>query len=345
MVNYLIMFLKNTLILVFAFFASAVPSFAYEPTITLSTFKSHDGLTLRYGYWKSNPDIPKKGIFFIMEGMAGFAEVYQEAATILTNKGYDVFALDWRGQGGSDRITQAHSLLHVFDFKDYVKDVEDFIKHLKIQIPVHILGISMGGHIGFRFAHDHPDKVKSMILLAPMFEIKTDPYPAFLARGLATCYANCGGAEKFVFGFVAHDVKRCIDKFNERRHGDFERYAQRCELLSKNPHLAVGGPSFGWLDAAFYSTKLITKADYVQKMTTPTLVIISEYDHFVENPIQANVCEKMPRCQSQYYDDGHHNVLMDSDTVRHRFWGHFDEFIDGLDQHPLETPIPVEQKS
>ncbi|MEO0498857.1 MAG: alpha/beta fold hydrolase, partial [Pseudomonadota bacterium] len=44
------------------------------------------------------------------------------------NVGYDAFALDWRGQGLSDRLTDDRMLGHVGRYADYQKDVAAFLE-------------------------------------------------------------------------------------------------------------------------------------------------------------------------------------------------------------------------
>ncbi|WP_420887381.1 serine aminopeptidase domain-containing protein, partial [Candidatus Paracaedibacter symbiosus] len=44
----------------------------------------------------------------------------------LSDRGYDVLTLDWRGQGDSGRFTDQRTLLYIDNFDSYVKDLKVF---------------------------------------------------------------------------------------------------------------------------------------------------------------------------------------------------------------------------
>ncbi len=303
-----------------------------QTPLHVSSLKTQNGRNIRLGFWPKSPNTSSRGIIVLLEGMGGFLEMYQEAADILTQKGFDVYCLDWPGQGGSDRNTTVDMLLHVEDFQVYLDDLQEFMLQ-KIKGFVYLLGVSMGGHLALRYAHDHPEQIKALILLAPMVEINTGFYPKTAAQILAACSAFFGQSERFLPGYHPHDFKGCVNRFNEKKHGDLSRYVDRCLKLSNSPDLAVGGPSFGWLKAAFDSCKYVTDPTYIKEIKQPVLVIAPELDHLVYAESQIGICENMPKCISKLYENGHHNILMDSDSIRQQFWQDFEDFITNLEKN------------
>jgi pimeloyl-ACP methyl ester carboxylesterase len=74
-------------------------------------------------------------------------------------KKYRVFAFDNRGAGRTDKPDLPYSLEMMAD------DTEGLMNALAIE-QAHILGISMGGRIALAFVLQHPQRVKSLILVS-----------------------------------------------------------------------------------------------------------------------------------------------------------------------------------
>src|SRR5262245_15874423 len=79
----------------------------------------------------------------------------------LTDAGYRVIVPDLLGYGYSDRP----SVPYTKEF--YVTQLHDLLNGLKIALPVNVIGASQGGGIVAAFAAAHPDRIKSVGLMAP----------------------------------------------------------------------------------------------------------------------------------------------------------------------------------
>jgi len=79
---------------------------------------------------------------------------------------YRCIAFDFRGQG------QSPSTKSGYDMENLTEDTLALIDQL-VDGSVHFLGLSMGGFIGMRIAINHPEKLKSLMLL----ETTADPEP------------------------------------------------------------------------------------------------------------------------------------------------------------------------
>ena len=71
------------------------------------------------------------------------------------------FAFDLRGGGRSDRPAAGHNIVQ------YADDVADAMKNLGIET-FHYVGHSMGGLIGMCLALRHPNRLRTLILVAPV---------------------------------------------------------------------------------------------------------------------------------------------------------------------------------
>lgn len=73
---------------------------------------------------------------------------------------YRAYAPDMRGCGDSERPGFGHNI------EMLVNDVHAFVSSLDLG-PVHLVGHSLGGAVALQFALDHPELVRSLVLVAP----------------------------------------------------------------------------------------------------------------------------------------------------------------------------------
>ena len=87
----------------------------------------------------------------------------------LTDAGYRVLRYDLYGKGYSDRPSGDYTQAF------YRKQLADLLDALKIKQPVDVIGHSMGGGLAVDFTANYPERVKDLVLVAPMINsIKND---------------------------------------------------------------------------------------------------------------------------------------------------------------------------
>jgi 3-oxoadipate enol-lactonase len=92
----------------------------------------------------------------------GWAKIIPEFA-----QHYRTIAPDVRGHGGTSKPDIPYSV------KQFSEDLLEFFQKLNLS-QAHILGLSMGGAIAQQFALDHPERIRSLILVSTFSYI--DPY-------------------------------------------------------------------------------------------------------------------------------------------------------------------------
>jgi pimeloyl-ACP methyl ester carboxylesterase len=80
-------------------------------------------------------------------------------------KHFDVILYDLRGHGRSQFVTSG------FTVAQHVEDFWALMDELGVDKPVHVLGGSYGGAIGFKLALDHADRVASLSLVDPLLQL------------------------------------------------------------------------------------------------------------------------------------------------------------------------------
>ena len=95
--------------------------------------ETSDGKKLRVAHW---PLDGAKGTVLLFPGRTEYVEKYAMTASAFAKKGLAVMAIDWRGQGLSDRLIPARNIGHVDVFSDYQKDVAAMLRTARaLQLP------------------------------------------------------------------------------------------------------------------------------------------------------------------------------------------------------------------
>ena len=92
-----------------------------------------------------------------IHGLGSSLRDWEEQIPVFSKK-FKVITLDLRGHGQTDKPKGPYSI------SMFAEDIAELIKSLKID-PVHVVGISLGGAIGFHLAIDHPDITKSLVVV------------------------------------------------------------------------------------------------------------------------------------------------------------------------------------
>ncbi len=122
-----------------------------------------EGLRLHQQAWLG--DAPKAAVVLV-HGYAEHSGRYEHVAQRFTEAGYDVYAFDLRGHGRSQGSPRAF----VQTLDEHTSDVEQFVASVRQQtgdLPLFLLGHSMGGAISARFLIDGDRGLAGVILSAP----------------------------------------------------------------------------------------------------------------------------------------------------------------------------------
>jgi lysophospholipase len=289
---------------------------------------------LRAAIWELPEGTPRRAICVVLNGHTEFLEKYQEVADELRARGFEVVSMDWRGQGASERLSYGNRAGHIGNFEEYISDlaalmlqaVEPTQRSLERRLPVIALAHSMGAHILLRYLHDHSRRFVCAVALAPMLEVRTGKYSPQMTR-LITAFINLHKpSTRFVFGVEERDPLEL--KFEENAvTSDRARFERTQNLLKAQPFLRIFGPTFGWLGAAFRSMRRFKQKSFAEEITTPLLVFGAGRDRVVHVQAVRDFVKNLPNARYVEIEDAEHEILMENDSIRARFWAEFDAFI------------------
>ena len=265
----------------------------------------------------------------LLNGQTEFIEKYIEVIGELTARGFTVATMDWRGQGGSARALDNHLKAHIDDFSTYDSDLHNFmdkvVHNLSDRPPV-ALAHSMGAHILLRSLHARPDLIAAGVLIAPMQQVLTRGYSPQMARRVCRLENLFGQKSQFVFGMKERDPLKMT--FNDQLvTSDPLRFARTQGFLREHPDVRLAGPTWGWLEAAYRSMEAMHVPGYVETITTPLLVVGAGRDRIVDTAGVRDLATRLPNTRYEEIADAEHEILMESNAIRARFWQEFDEFM------------------
>ncbi len=292
--------------------------------------RSRDGKRIRAATWGPAPASARgsERVCVLLNGQTEFLEKYEEVAGELSERGFTVASLDWRGQGGSERLLPNWLKAHVGDFAEYDADLAAFmdevVRPLTSKPPI-ALAHSMGGHILMRALHDRPGLFAAAMASAPMLRAQTRGYPRSAARAL--CYVEnlAGRQADWIWGMAERDPLKLAFEDNLVT-SDRARYARTGAILSAQNDLRLAGPTWGWLEAAYRSMERVMTKGFPEAIRTPILVVGAGRDRIVDTKAAR---EFTPRLKKGIYleiAEAEHEILMENDSIRARFWDAFDGF-------------------
>ena len=288
--------------------------------------QASDGRRLRCAVFGAQPQT--RGVCVLLGGQTEFIEKYDEVIGELNARGFTVATFDWRGQGGSERGQDNPLPAHVRDFAEYDDDLTSFLDQVVRPIsdgPPFALAHSMGGHILLRTLHDRPGAIRAAVLSAPMIEFSARGYPPWLARAVTGLYNALGRGGDFAWGMAGRDPF-LITFDTQLVTSDRERFARAQKFLSDHPDLRLAGPSWGWLQAAYRSMARMAEPGYAEAIETPTLVCGPGKDRICVTEATREFARRMPHGEYLDLPDSEHEILMENDGIRSRFWVAFDKF-------------------
>ena len=212
--------------------------------------QARDGKRIRYARFAATAR-PLKGTVLLLPGRNECIEKYFETVRDLQGRGFGVATLDWRGQGGSDRLIRDRRRGYVKSFGAYAADLDQFFGEVVLpdcRGPYYVLAHSAGALVALLAARSMVNRVRRMVLIAPFLALPDQPasmatvrrVTAFLSLvGLGRLYAS-GGAQP------TQTAPFAVNKLTT----DIARYQRNIRIFETFPHMAQGGPTVRWLHAA-----------------------------------------------------------------------------------------------
>lgn len=294
----------------------------------VGTVKTRDGVELRFARWP--PPAGRKGTVCLFQSRAEFIEKYFEVVRDLRARGFAVAAIDFRGQGLSERALRDRNKGYVRRFTDYVTDLEAFVKEVVLPDcppPFFALGHGMGATVLIEAASRGHRWFDRIVLSAPMIGLAQPPLGgagesvahALAVGGLGRIYVPGGGPAPAALAPFEGNILT----------SDPVRYARTAAILEAEPALGIGAPTVRWTSAAFRSMEKIQEPSFAARLRQPMLLLAAGNDHIMSLSAIESFALNMRSGSHLMVPGALHEMLMEQDTYRRLFWAAFDAFVPG----------------
>lgn len=304
----------------------SIPAGAIETRWALA-----DGHLLRRLDWPAAED-SQRGALLFMPGRSDFYEKYLEAFGHWHARGWTVASADWRGQSASGRLGADALTGHVDDFAIWVDDLAQLWRGWRETTagPHVLVAHSMGGHLALRALAERRINPDAAVLSAPMLGLLPGlgMIPPSWLHGFARFMASIGDPRRPAWRGSERPEWLLPDRFARLTH-DRARYDDEIWWLEQRPELAMGAPSWGWIEAALRSIRLLEAPGMLEAVACPVLILATRADRLVDFGAIARAAARIPNCRLEIFGkEARHELLREEDRVRDRVLALIDRFVD-----------------
>jgi acylglycerol lipase len=269
-------------------------------------------LDVPLSHWTDSA-VPTKGIIFAIHGVTLYANRFNHIANQLATNGYQTYAMDIRGYGRwrteKEKFT-SDGKIHYTQAQDELISVLKAVKEANPNLPVYLMGESLGANLAVWVASTNPELTNGIILSSPCIKRIVHLKPRVFidaGKGLFRPY---------------HEMK--LDPYIE-------------PYLSEDPRVTKGYLS----DTSIH--KHLSPADLIKSVKTntltlqhtqkipadlPVLVIAGKKDKIYSAKAIPKFAEKLPCKEKAVYileDRGH--LLLEHDFVAPDVMAHIDTWL------------------
>lgn len=272
-----------------------------------------DKKTIRLGIWKTGT----KGTVLIFPGRGEFIEKYGAAANLLSKKNYSVLAIDWRGQGLSDRLHKNSAIGHIKRYADYQKDVRttlDAIVLLDLPKPLYLLSHSMGGCIALRSLIDKLP-FSAAVFTSPMWGLPISPLVKTFSKMVSPLVQISPLATKIVPGGSKQNYVLYTPFEKNVLTNSQNMYGRIKNQLNTYPELMLGSPTIGWINES------LRECDELENLSSPpipSLVLVGSNESIIDTTAVRNRISNWELGKLITIQNAKHELIMEVKKVRNQ---------------------------
>jgi lysophospholipase len=282
-----------------------------------------------------------RGSVVLSGGRTEPIEKYFETIRDFMDRGFVVLAHDWRGQGLSARELPDRLKGHAKGYKSFLEDFRRLLGAYEARLPKPwiAVGHSMGGCLTLLAMANGERRFAGACLSAPMLGLQFGKVSPAVAGVLTWLNLTLGRAGKYTLGQAGKPFDDTFDG-NILTH-DARRFARHRAQVRANPDLALGSPTYGWLDFALKATAFLSRPERLRGVTVPVEIVSAGEDRLVDNSAQAAAARNLPQGRLITVPGAYHEILMETDDMRNIFLRVFDALTGKAAPKPAEAPKPA----
>lgn len=314
-----------------------IPGNPLPPGGDAGFFVAKDGKRIRYARFAAAAR-PFKGTVLLLSGRNECIEKYFETIADLTGRGFSVAMIDWRGQGGSDRLLNNPARGYVGHFSHYVRDLEQFFEEFVLPDhhgPYYVLAHSTGGLIALLAAPALVNRVRRMVLSTPLLSLYGFPVSMRAIRYITTAFRLIGLGWLYASGGPRRPVPFATNVLTS----DLARYERNNRLIDTFPALGMGGPTAAWISRVCEAADTVSDPDFMARIQIPILFVAAGADEVVSTPVIEKFARGLRSGAVVTVDGARHELLQEADIYREQLLAAFDAFVPGSDPVYARTSL------
>ena len=279
-----------------------------------------DGYKVRFALWPKG----RKGLIVFFNGRNEYLEKYNETYKKFQNLDYAVVALDWRGQGLSERVKKLEHLGYVGNFSEYQLDVEAVLTHKevkRVEGPRILVGHSTGGCIGLRTLKNKQFHFERAIFLAPLWGALPMQH---LSYRISRLMVRAGWDKKSPISpkFKPYILTTTPEK--NCHTSDQIQFERLQRIILADPRLSAGPATFGWISAVGNELMDLEKQE---PLRLPHLVLLGQKDSLISQKAVKKKCIANKNCKLHIIPDARHELFIEKKEIVHSVWKKIDRFL------------------
>lgn len=300
------------------------PRFLAPAGLRWGMFHATDGVVLR---WAHLPATEPHLSCVLLGGYAEFAEKYFETMVDLHARGIEVWFLDWRGQGGSQRPGRDATRPLARDFD---RDAADLAEFTNAMLPAPrrriVIAHSMGAAIAVLALAQQPRLFDAAALSAPMLRIATGNIPYAVACFVAAAGTKLGFGAAFAPGRGPWQSDPQIAANSVCSHDPLRAGLEQAWFIAQ-PRLRLDGPTYGWVDSAIKLSERLASPQLLRRVDIPVLIGCPGDDAFVDPAAEERAAQILPNCKLIHFEGARHELFLESDHIRDAWLKAIDAFL------------------
>jgi lysophospholipase len=264
-----------------------------------------------------------------LPGRGDHYEKYLETFDHWRRQGWQVSAIDWRGQAGSGRLGADPVTGHVADFGLWVADLAAYWREwTKANPKPHVLAAhSMGGHLALRAVAEKAVTPDAVVMSAPMLGF-VGALPRGFMHALARFMGRLGDPRRPAWKWSEKPGELPAGRQRLLTHDD-ARYADELWWREHRPELKMGPGSWGWVARGFESNRLLDSPGVLEAVDIPVLTVTTSNDKLVSPQAIERAMARLPHGEVlRFGKESRHEILREEDAVRDRALAGIDAFLD-----------------
>ncbi|NNM76809.1 alpha/beta hydrolase [Sphingomonas sp. ID1715] len=293
---------------------------------TISSWTAADGWPHRTFEWQGGDG---RGSILFLGGRGDIFEKYFEAFDHWHRAGWNVASFDWRGQGGSGRLSSDPMCGHAARFAPWIDDLAQFFAEWSARTPGPriVIAHSMGGHLTLWALSERRIDPDAAVLVAPMLGLKSAPFGARVAARVAALMCRVGKPERLAWKANERPGVPIRGRLALLTH-DADRYEDELWWKAQKPEIAVGPPSWAWVAEAYRSTLALEERGRLEHVATPILILAAERDRLVDYAAIRRAAVRLPDARLRSWGpESAHEILREADPVRDAALAEIDRFL------------------